>query len=79
MFALGVLHSPTPDVHWERADGTPIPDRIKIQAFGMELFIDKLQFEDAGTYECWVASQSKRVQRTISVRVECEYWEKNIN
>ncbi|PVD25037.1 hypothetical protein C0Q70_15534 [Pomacea canaliculata] len=67
--------NPTPDVHWERADGTPIPDRIKIQAFGMELFIDELQFEDAGTYECWVASQSKRVQRTISVRVESvPYW-----
>ncbi|XP_025108153.1 neuroglian-like isoform X2 [Pomacea canaliculata] len=69
--------NPTPDVHWVRTDGAPLPDRAKILAFGMEMVIDNLQFEDAGTYECWASNSNTqtRVQRTVSVRVESvPYW-----
>ena len=68
------VSSPTPDVHWVRTDGRPLPDRAKIQSFGQELMIGDLQFEDAGTYECWATNTNTqtRVQRTVTVRVECE-------
>ena len=57
-----------------RTDGRPLPDRAKIQSFGQELMIGNLQFEDAGTYECWATNTNtqSRVQRTVTVRVECE-------
>ncbi|PVD25027.1 hypothetical protein C0Q70_15524 [Pomacea canaliculata] len=69
--------NPTPNVHWERTDGAPLPDRAKILAFGMEMVIDDLQFEDAGTYACWASNSNTqtRVRRTVSVRVESvPYW-----
>ena len=68
------MSSPTPDVHWERTDGRPLPDRAKIQSFGQELLIENLQFEDAGTYECWAtnAITGPRVSRTIHIRVDCK-------
>ena len=71
---LSSISSPTPDVHWVRTDGRPLPDRAKIQSFGQELMIGNLQFEDAGTYECWATNTNtqSRVQRTVTVRVECE-------
>ncbi|KAK7481945.1 hypothetical protein BaRGS_00026853, partial [Batillaria attramentaria] len=69
--------NPTPDVHWERADGNPLPDRATITSFGMELTIADLQFEDAGDYECWATNihSQTRVRRVISVHVESSpYW-----
>ena len=66
-------YSPTPDVHWERTDGRPLPDSAKIQSFGQELLIENIQFEDSGTYECWASNiVTTRVPRTVHVRVECE-------
>ncbi|KAK7486747.1 hypothetical protein BaRGS_00022031, partial [Batillaria attramentaria] len=69
--------NPTPDVHWERTDGYPLPDRARITSFGMEMIIEDLQFDDAGVYECWATNTNTqtRVQRTISIRVESSpYW-----
>ncbi|KAK7102380.1 neuroglian-like isoform X2 [Littorina saxatilis] len=69
--------NPTPDVHWERTDGAPLPDRAKIQSFGQELMIQDLQFDDAGNYECWATNTNTqtRVQRTVTIRVESRpYW-----
>ena len=66
--------SPTPDVYWERTDGAPLPDRAKIKSFGQELMIENLDFDDAGTYECWATNTNTqtREQRTMSIRVECK-------
>lgn len=69
--------NPTPDVHWVKANGEPLPDRARVQSFGQELMIANLQFDDAGTYECWATNTytQTRVQRTISIRVESRpYW-----
>lgn len=72
--------NPTPEVHWERIDGSSMPDRARIGSFGQELTIEDLQFEDAGTYRCRATNHLSgypvyRSQRTISLRVESRpYW-----
>ncbi|XP_046363410.2 neuroglian-like isoform X3 [Haliotis rufescens] len=69
--------NPTPDVHWVRPDGKPLPDYAKQSSFGQELVFSSLEFSDGGDYECWATNDlsPQRVQRTMSVRVESRpYW-----
>ncbi|GFS23806.1 neural cell adhesion molecule L1-like protein [Elysia marginata] len=63
--------NPTPDVHWERTDGSPLPDNARTRKFGQELVFDKLQYDNAGNYDCWasnIISQARKI-RTFSIRV----------
>ncbi|XP_046562215.1 neuroglian-like isoform X6 [Haliotis rubra] len=69
--------NPTPDVHWERVDGKPLPDHVKQSSFGQELVFSSLEDSDAGDYECWATNDQtpQRVQRTMSVNVKSRpYW-----
>ncbi|CAL1541881.1 unnamed protein product [Lymnaea stagnalis] len=74
VFAVKCIFSgnPTPDVHWERTDNKSMPsDRFQLKSFAQELEISNLQFEDAGTYECWATnsiSQERKI-RTFNIRV----------
>uniref|UniRef100_A0A2C9KWE9 Neuroglian n=1 Tax=Biomphalaria glabrata TaxID=6526 RepID=A0A2C9KWE9_BIOGL len=63
--------NPTPDVHWERTDNKTMSDRVNTKSFAQELQITNLQFEDAGTYECWATNSvsQDRKYRTFNIRV----------
>ncbi|RUS85660.1 hypothetical protein EGW08_006536 [Elysia chlorotica] len=63
--------NPTPDVHWERTNGQPLPENAEIRSFGQELFFEKLEYDNAGGYECWATNvvSSQRKIRTFSIRV----------
>ncbi|BFZ08082.1 hypothetical protein BsWGS_11121 [Bradybaena similaris] len=64
--------NPTPDVHWERGDNKTLPDRANLKSFAQELQITNLQFEDAGTYQCWATnsvSGGYREYRNFNIRV----------
>uniref|UniRef100_A0A8C5H9M9 Contactin-3-like n=1 Tax=Gouania willdenowi TaxID=441366 RepID=A0A8C5H9M9_GOUWI len=54
-FALG---NPVPTISWRRADGNPLPGKIKINHSPGVLEIPYFRPEDAGTYEC-VAENSR--------------------
>ncbi|KAM3620814.1 uncharacterized protein V6R79_002436 [Siganus canaliculatus] len=54
-FALG---NPVPSISWRRADGNPLPGKIKINHSSGVLEIPYFRPEDAGTYEC-VAENSR--------------------
>ncbi|XP_068449869.1 contactin-4 isoform X2 [Clinocottus analis] len=54
-FALG---NPVPSISWRRADGNPLPGKIKINHSSGILEIPYFRPEDAGVYEC-VAANSK--------------------
>ncbi|XP_016891933.1 contactin-4 isoform X2 [Cynoglossus semilaevis] len=54
-FALG---NPVPDISWKRADGNPLPGKIKINHSNRVLEIPYFRPEDAGVYEC-VAENSR--------------------
>ncbi|XP_067684754.1 neuroglian-like [Haliotis asinina] len=69
--------NPTPDVHWKRTDGKPLPDHVKHSSFGQELAFSSLEYSDAGDYECWAtnALTPQRVQRSMTLRVKSRpYW-----
>lgn len=55
---LCVLHSPVPSISWRRADGNPLPGKIKINHSSGVLEIPYFRPEDAGVYEC-VAENSR--------------------
>ena len=70
-----ILHSPTPEVFWEKLDGTKVlPDRAKLKGFGMMLEINNAQESDAGQYECMgLNTETKqRATKAFTVRVECK-------
>uniref|UniRef100_A0A671Z276 Contactin-4-like n=1 Tax=Sparus aurata TaxID=8175 RepID=A0A671Z276_SPAAU len=54
-FALG---NPVPSISWRRADGNPLPGKIKINHSSGVLEIPYFRPEDAGMYEC-VAENSR--------------------
>uniref|UniRef100_A0AAQ4QR38 Contactin 3a, tandem duplicate 1 n=1 Tax=Gasterosteus aculeatus aculeatus TaxID=481459 RepID=A0AAQ4QR38_GASAC len=54
-FALG---NPVPSISWRRADGNPLPGKIKVNHSSGVLEIPYFRPEDAGVYEC-VAANSK--------------------
>uniref|UniRef100_A0AAQ6APA2 Contactin 4 n=1 Tax=Amphiprion ocellaris TaxID=80972 RepID=A0AAQ6APA2_AMPOC len=54
-FALG---NPVPSISWRRADGNPLPGKIKINHSSGVLEIPYFRPEDAGVYEC-VAENSR--------------------
>ncbi|XP_015243548.1 PREDICTED: contactin-4-like isoform X2 [Cyprinodon variegatus] len=54
-FALG---NPVPTISWRRADGNPLPGKIKINHSTGDLEIPYFRPEDAGMYEC-VAENSR--------------------
>uniref|UniRef100_A0AAV2M6A8 Uncharacterized protein n=1 Tax=Knipowitschia caucasica TaxID=637954 RepID=A0AAV2M6A8_KNICA len=54
-FALG---NPVPSISWRRADGNPLPGKIKINHSSGVLEIPYFRPEDAGVYEC-VAQNSR--------------------
>ncbi|XP_033481407.2 contactin-4 isoform X2 [Epinephelus lanceolatus] len=54
-FALG---NPVPSISWRRADGNPLPGKIKINLSSGVLEIPYFRPEDAGVYEC-VAENSR--------------------
>ncbi|XP_029906849.1 contactin-4 isoform X1 [Myripristis murdjan] len=54
-FALG---NPVPSISWRRADGNPLPGKIKINHSNGVLEIPYFRPEDAGVYEC-VAENSR--------------------
>uniref|UniRef100_A0A8C6M8L9 Contactin 4 n=1 Tax=Nothobranchius furzeri TaxID=105023 RepID=A0A8C6M8L9_NOTFU len=54
-FALG---NPVPSISWRRADGNPLPGKIKINHSTGDLEIPYFRPEDAGVYEC-VAENSR--------------------
>uniref|UniRef100_A0A8D0D2N1 Contactin 4 n=1 Tax=Sander lucioperca TaxID=283035 RepID=A0A8D0D2N1_SANLU len=54
-FALG---NPVPSISWRRADGYPLPGKIKINLSSGVLEIPYFRPEDAGVYEC-VAENSR--------------------
>ncbi|XP_067362041.1 contactin-4 isoform X1 [Channa argus] len=54
-FALG---NPVPSIAWRRADGNPLPGKIKINHSSGVLEIPYFRPEDAGVYEC-VAENSR--------------------
>nr|XP_020448607.1 contactin-4-like [Monopterus albus]XP_020448608.1 contactin-4-like [Monopterus albus] len=54
-FALG---NPVPSISWRRADGNPLPGKIKINHPNGVLEIPYFRLEDAGVYEC-VAENSR--------------------
>ncbi|XP_035004443.2 contactin-4 [Hippoglossus stenolepis] len=54
-FALG---NPVPSISWRRADGNPLPGKIKINHASGVLEIPYFRPEDAGVYEC-VAENSR--------------------
>uniref|UniRef100_H2TT09 Contactin-4-like n=1 Tax=Takifugu rubripes TaxID=31033 RepID=H2TT09_TAKRU len=54
-FALG---NPVPSISWRRADGNPLPGKIKINHSAGVLEIPYFRPEDAGVYEC-VAENSR--------------------
>ncbi|XP_063072502.1 contactin-4 [Engraulis encrasicolus] len=54
-FALG---NPVPSISWRRADGSPLPGKIKINNANGVLEIPYFRPEDAGLYEC-VAENSR--------------------
>ena len=75
IFIFFFLFSPTPDVHWERSNGQPLPDNHKTLSFGQELVFEKLEFDNAGSYECWATNDisSNREIRTFMIRVVCKW------
>lgn len=52
------LCSPVPSISWRRADGNPLPGKIKINHSSGVLEIPYFRPEDAGMYEC-VAENSR--------------------
>lgn len=52
------LCSPVPSISWRRADGNPLPGKIKINHSAGVLEIPYFRPEDAGVYEC-VAENSR--------------------
>ncbi|XP_017282455.1 contactin-4 [Kryptolebias marmoratus] len=54
-FALG---NPVPSISWRKADGNPLPGKIKINHSTGDLEIPYFRPEDAGVYEC-VAENSR--------------------
>nr|XP_043881003.1 contactin-4 [Solea senegalensis] len=54
-FALG---NPVPSISWRRADGSPLPGKIKINHASGVLEIPYFRPEDAGVYEC-IAENSR--------------------
>lgn len=52
------LCSPVPSISWRRADGNPLPGKIKVNHSSGVLEIPYFRPEDAGVYEC-VAANSK--------------------
>lgn len=52
------LCSPVPSISWRRADGNPLPGKIKINHSSGILEIPYFRPEDAGVYEC-VAENSR--------------------
>ncbi|XP_075952363.1 contactin-4 [Anarhichas minor] len=56
-FALG---NPVPSISWRRADGNPLPGKIKINHSSGVLEIPYFRPEDAGVYECVAANTRGR-------------------
>uniref|UniRef100_A0A674NLR2 Contactin-4-like n=1 Tax=Takifugu rubripes TaxID=31033 RepID=A0A674NLR2_TAKRU len=67
-FALG---NPVPSISWRRADGNPLPGKIKINHSAGVLEIPYFRPEDAGVYEC-VAENSRG--RNVARDVEHLHW-----
>lgn len=57
-FCVCDLCSPVPSISWRRADGNPLPGKIKINHSSGVLEIPYFRPEDAGMYEC-VAENSR--------------------
>uniref|UniRef100_A0A3B5LMC9 Ig-like domain-containing protein n=1 Tax=Xiphophorus couchianus TaxID=32473 RepID=A0A3B5LMC9_9TELE len=72
-FALG---SPVPSISWRRADGNPLPGKIKINHSTGDLEIPYFRPEDAGVYECVAEnSRGKNVARgQLIFQVEHLQW-----
>ncbi|XP_059166690.1 neuroglian-like isoform X2 [Physella acuta] len=61
--------NPTPDIYWERTDNKSFSSRVQLKSFARELEITDLQFEDAGTYECWASNSISRGRKIRNFRV----------
>ncbi|XP_053285471.1 contactin-4 [Pleuronectes platessa] len=73
-FALG---NPVPSISWRRADGNPLPGKIKINHASGVLEIPYFRPEDAGVYECEAEnSRGRNVARgqLIFHNVEHLHW-----
>uniref|UniRef100_A0AAQ4R5Y9 Contactin 4 n=1 Tax=Gasterosteus aculeatus aculeatus TaxID=481459 RepID=A0AAQ4R5Y9_GASAC len=65
-FALG---NPVPSISWRRADGNPLPGKIKVNHSSGVLEIPYFRPEDAGVYECVAAnSKGRNVKRRMWVQ-----------
>ena len=72
---------PTPDVTWKRLDG-PMPNNANMSSFGMELIIERVQFEDKGKYCCQATNanqqnnsqlNTEKSEEDFILNVECEF------
>uniref|UniRef100_A0A671Z2B1 Contactin-4-like n=1 Tax=Sparus aurata TaxID=8175 RepID=A0A671Z2B1_SPAAU len=71
-FALG---NPVPSISWRRADGNPLPGKIKINHSSGVLEIPYFRPEDAGMYECVAEnSRGRNVARGVQLYVEHLHW-----
>ncbi|XP_068170736.1 contactin-4 [Antennarius striatus] len=73
-FALG---NPVPSISWRRADGNPLPGKIKINHSSGVLEIPYFRPEDAGVYECVAEnSRGRNVARgqLLFYNVEHPHW-----
>ncbi|KAM4587784.1 contactin-4 isoform 1-T1 [Odontesthes bonariensis] len=77
-FALG---NPVPSISWRRADGNPLPGKIKINHSAGVLEIPYFRPEDAGVYECDAEnSRGRNVARgqLIFQNVEHLHWAQTV-
>ena len=62
------MYRPVPGVLWRRSDAKEISVRAQIRSFGLELYFEKIEYEDAGAYECdgYNKAATKPYKQTVS-------------
>lgn len=61
-------HRPVPGVIWRRTDGKELSVRAQIRSFGLELYFNRIDYDDAGSYECdgYNSARATPVKTTVS-------------